>query len=149
MKIKRKIRELKKLEKKIQTECVQNSEMEKSLDHYDLLWNTFFYLGEGEKVEAKYSMNQLIRMTKEELKAVIDEFLCQIFDYYYANIEQKDKDNIFKAVCDDDAMKKLRKLMKQYHPDNGGDSTMFIEVSEKYRRLKKELDRKYHADDIS
>lgn len=147
--IKRKIRALKKLETKIRNECVPNLALYGSLYQHELLWNIYFNLNE-EKGESKYSMPQLMRMSKEELKTVIDDFICLIFAHYYTAMSEQEnsihsKNGVPKSTQYEDVMRDMRELVKECHPDNGGDSEMFIKVLEKYRRIKRELDSKsYH-----
>ena len=38
-----------------------------------------------------------------------------------------------------DLMRKYKKLVKKYHPDNGGDALIFVEINQQYEKKKGEL----------
>ena len=38
-----------------------------------------------------------------------------------------------------DLMRKYKKLVKKYHPDNGGDALVFVEINQQYEKKKGEL----------
>ena len=134
--LKRKLRALRNLEKKLQKESVSNSARHGSCCQQELLWSTYFDLGEGNKKPAKYSLLQLERMSREELKAVMDDFLCLIFTHYGAAAMERENDGVQVTQCEE-VRKEMRELLKKCHPDNGGDSEQFIKVFEKYQKLKK------------
>ena len=149
--IKRKIRNLKKVELKIRFHVVDFSESNsklaalKKLNQIRLVWDEFFDLHEDTSKPVKYPLNRLVKMNKEELKNIICE-------YYYGVYYQLYKDNglLDKSLYDPDILtqfglpfdadtgavkKKFRELAKRYHPDTGGDGAKFIELIEQFESL--------------
>lgn len=148
--IKRKLRELKKLEIKL---CPYNLEAQKSSmksrnEHHaaELVWNKFFDLKDDCSKNVKYAISRLLLMNKEEFKKVINEYLYYVYYHYYIESEITDNTYIDPELFTqlglpmnsniNDVKRKLRELAKTYHPDNGGDSSKFIEIIEKYKSIK-------------
>jgi hypothetical protein len=78
--VKRRIRKLKKLEIKIR--FGSNSLTDKS-HSADLVWDTFFDLHETYAGKAKYSIQKVSVMDKEEYRNVIDEFFFHVYCRLY------------------------------------------------------------------
>ena len=135
--IKRKIRKLKKLEIKIRFSVKPKTAQ--------LVWDEFFDLHEACRGKAKYSIDSLAAMNKEEFKNVVSEYFFYVYYRYYkengmVNIQLYDPDILAQIGLPIDAggneiKKKFRELAKKYHPDTGGDSAKFIELMENYKKL--------------
>ncbi len=144
--IKRKIRNLKKLELKIRFHIVDFSESNSKLNvlsknsKISLVWDEFFDLRENSAKTVRYPISQLAKMNKEELKNVISEFY---YGVYYKLYEENgilarglyDPEILAQFGLPFDAdtgaiKKRFRELAKKYHPDAGGDSGKFIEIME-------------------
>lgn len=148
--IKRKLRELKRLEAKLYMNDIeaQKNRMEsvKGPHSAEPVWNRFFDLKDECSKNVRYSINRLLLMNKEEFKDVIEEYLYHVYYQYYIANEASDNSIIEPEILTqlelslnsdiNDAKRKLRELLKTYHPDNGGDSSKFIEIMEKYKSLK-------------
>lgn len=140
--IKRKIRKLKKLEIKIRYGFACHAEKPRSTD---LVWDSFFDLHEAGTTKAKYSIQSLFAMSKEEYKSVIDEFFYQVYYRFYKetgviNPSLFNPDALSRLGlpfdADQEAIKrKFRTLAVKYHPDTGGDADQFILLMENYRKL--------------
>lgn len=149
--IKRKLRELKKLEIRIRSNNLDfktNSKHLKEFNHSELIWNNFFDLKNETTKNVKYSITQLLKMTKAEFKDVITEyFYCVYYSFYkeseltdYSRIDIEILSQLGLPIYADTAeiKRKFRELAKTYHPDNGGDSEKFIEIIDKYKNLRNE-----------
>lgn len=88
--IKRKLRKLKKLEVKIRFNNFTSTKKPYISSSYlkskDLVWDSFFDLRENSKKKATYSIDQLTKMSKEELKDIIIEFF---YNVYYVEVEEE------------------------------------------------------------
>jgi hypothetical protein len=134
--VKRKIRKLKKVEIKIR---LGNTS--------DLVWDEFFDLNSVSKKNARYSLNDLAAMSRDEFKNVVEEYFFFIYYRYYKENGMIAPDLYDPGIleqmglpldADGNAVKKrFRELAKKYHPDTGGDSSRFIEMMENYRKLTK------------
>jgi hypothetical protein len=139
--LKRKIRQLKKLELKIWSSQTALPSV--------LVWDTFFELGSHTEKRAKYSLDMLLCMDRAELKDAINEFFFSIYYRLY-------KENGLAAapIYDPEILtqlglpfnsdyntvkKKFRELALKYHPDVGGDADKFIELMDTYKRLTGDL----------
>lgn len=148
--IKRKLRELKKLEMKVRLNSLElqiNSKKSfRDSPNIKLVWDNFFDL-KGESTKAvKYTINQLSLMTKEEFKDVINEYFYHVYYWCY-----KESGFIDNYIVDSEILtqlglpitdtseikKKFRELAKIYHPDNGGDGNKFNALMEEYRNSNK------------
>lgn len=135
---KHKLRELKHLEAKL-----RQGEHTAPLS---LVWDSFFDLKEAIPTgKAKYPLQVLLRMSRDQYKAVLDEYWSFV---YFELFQQEDSqlhieydsqtllqlDLPFDA--DEQAVKKrFRELAKRYHPDAGGDAAKFVELMAAYRKL--------------
>jgi hypothetical protein len=147
-KIKHKIRRLKKLEIKIRfSNLYRNESHHTSLPkNLVLVWDEFFDLHEESSKKAKYSINGLAMMNKDEFRNVVSEYFYYVYYRFYkengiTDIPLYDPDIIIQMGLPMNAdgseiKKKFRELAKKYHPDAGGDSEKFIELIEQYKKLK-------------
>ncbi|MHB1485020.1 MAG: DnaJ domain-containing protein [Saccharofermentanales bacterium] len=150
--IKRKLRKLKKLEIRIRfAGDISAAKLIKA----DLLWDEFFDLhdtgtgtrsGSGSKKEsAKYPMNALFMMNKDEYREVVDEYFFNVYFRFYkdnglSNLYFYEPDILTQLGLPFDAdmtaiKKKFRGLALKYHPDTGGDADKFMELMENYKKL--------------
>ncbi|MGB8454429.1 MAG: J domain-containing protein [Anaerocolumna sp.] len=146
--IKRKVRNLKRVELKIRFHLVDFSESNNKLtktNKIKLVWDEFFDLHENTSKSVKYPMNQLAEMSKDELKNVVGEFYYAIYYQFYKENGMLDMSfynpDILAQLglhfdADSGAVKKrFRELAKIYHPDTGGDGAKFIELIEQFESL--------------
>ncbi len=148
--IKRKLRELKRFELKMYS-ASSKQEFDSNFspvknNNIDLIWSKYFDLKEENQKHVKYTIQQLMIMNKEDFKAVMNEYICHLYYWYYvkkgfSNSYNMDEEFLAQlglpVYADPDEIKrKFRELAKLYHPDNGGDSDKFIEIMEKYNNLK-------------
>jgi len=135
--LKRKLRQLKKLEARIR---FQNN---RPLQNY--IWNEYFSTKDENDGSVKYSMRRLSAMDHEKLKEVFDEYFYHVYFQFY-----KENGFVLTDVYDTgllsnlglppdasiDAIKKrFRELAKKYHPDLGGETSKFIELLNTYKKL--------------
>lgn len=148
--IKRKLRELKKLEMKVRLNSlglqINSKKSLRDSKNIDLVWDKFFDLKEESTKVVKYTINQLALMTKYEFKDVINEYFYHVYYWCY-----KESGLIDKFIVDSEILtqlglpitdtseikKKFRELAKIYHPDNGGDSDKFNALMAEYRNSNK------------
>ena len=148
--IKRKIRNLKKVELKIRFHVMDFSEnnskdISNKLNNANLIWDDFFDLHESTSKSVKYPLKRLAKMNKEELKNIISEFYYGVYYQVY-----KDNGMLDMSFYDPDILaqlglpfdadistikKRFRELAKIYHPDAGGDEAKFIEILEQFESL--------------
>ena len=146
--MKRKIRKLKKLEKKIRFQGIEDQDNKATKGKQKglgLVWDEFFDLQEQSTKSVKYPFNKLVLMDKDELKDVIGEYFYHVYFRFYkenkiTDIPVYDSEILIHIGLplnsgSDDIKKKYRELAKLYHPDAGGDNTKFIELMEDYKRL--------------
>ena len=137
--LKRKLRQLKKLELRIRFKDQPITGAQK------LVWDVFFSTKVNDS-SIKYPLSQLLKLGREEFKAIVEEYFYRL---YFQNFQE----NGLKVadVYDPQLLSLLglpayagmaeikarfRDLAKRYHPDHGGDSQKFIELMEIYERLK-------------
>lgn len=136
--LKKKLRNLKKLEAKLR---FGSAVPEKA--HY--VWDTFFDLHAIPSGRAKYTINRLDQMPKEEFHEVIGEFFFSVYYRLYSETGLSGA-RLFDPVIlgymglgyDADAntvKKRFRELALKYHPDAGGDAAEFIRLMDNYRKL--------------
>jgi hypothetical protein len=145
-KMKKNLRSLKKLEYKIRfTSSFDQETMTKEYQRQKFVWDDFFDLKNNKESKAKYSLQQLSCLCKDEFKAIVDEFFFNVYYRYYVengflNFGMYDP-RILKWMglsADagfEDIRKKFRELAKKHHPDKGGDPERFIELMDNYNRL--------------
>jgi hypothetical protein len=140
--LKRKLRQLKKLEISI---CFKDRPM---VEGRKLLWDVFFSTRVENDVSVKYPLSRLLEMGREELKGVFEEYFYRIYfqNYKENGLAMADVHNpqllsllgLPPHAGLQDIKKRFRELAKRYHPDHGGDSAKFIELVEIYEQLKGE-----------
>lgn len=129
-KMKRKLRELKKLEQTLRK-------------GQKLIWEDFFSLGKNGR--GKFTLDQLIKMTRQERKKVFEEYLRQICTDKFNNlstnsaiISQLLAEINLPSDADELTIKqRYRELIKRYHPDKGGNQEKAMRLLEVYQKLKK------------
>ena len=148
--IKRKLRELKKLEMKLRSsnfDLQKNSKNSlREAENTELVWNKFFDLKNETAKNVKYSIMELSEMTKDEFKDVITEYFYYVYYCFYKESGLIDYSTIDAEILtqlglpiyadNTEIKRKFRELAKTYHPDNGGDSAKFIEIMEQYKNFK-------------
>ena len=144
--IKRKLRSLKKLEIKIRSaDTFDYAEAAGRQPKIDLVWDRFFNINNAGNSKARYSLENILSMSKEDFKDVINEFFFNVYYKYYmengiVNYSLYDPEilkwmGLPPHAGLDDIKKRFRELAKKYHPDTGGDSGKFIELMENYKKL--------------
>jgi len=144
--VKRKLRSLKKLEVKIRFgDSFQEGNLYAKPPKMLLVWDEYFDINSANRGKAKYSLEDIASMDKDEFKDIVDEFFFRVYYMYYiengiANFTfynpeiLKWMDLPYNSGIEE-IKKKFRQLAKRYHPDTGGSSSEFIELMEKYRKL--------------
>lgn len=137
--LKRKLRELKKHEKRIRFSYDPVS----STKSY--IWNDYFSTKSINDLTVKYPLWKLSRLSKEELKEVYEEYFYSVYFQRYKesglridDIYDLDILSVFDlppGASTDDIKKKFRELAKKYHPDHGGDNNKMIEILNAYHKL--------------
>lgn len=137
--LKRKLRELKKLETQIRFKNLPLVQIKQ------YVWNEYFTTKDQNDSSVKYNMKSLLEMDHEKLKEVFDEYFYHVYFQYY-----KDNGETTEGMYDisllsslglppdssmDTIKSKFRELAKKYHPDLGGDSSIFIELVNTYKKL--------------
>ncbi|MEX1378326.1 MAG: J domain-containing protein [Eubacteriales bacterium] len=141
-KIKRTIRNLKKAEIRIRSQHLYGAEKMQA----DLVWSDFFDIRLGQGSNAKYKIDQIIGMSKQEYKEMVEEFYWNVYYRIYKNsyyspadtyeIDAFAKLNLSPFADIEDIKARFRQLAKKYHPDKGGSSQEFIEIYKIYKELK-------------
>ena len=136
--LKRKLRQLEKLEREIRFGKKETDAQEK------YIWSRYFSTKPEEK-GVMYPFESLLGMDKESLKEAIAEYFSMVYYVHYKengillrglyDPELLQKLGLPTDATSSDIKKRFRQLVKQKHPDYGGDSGQFIELMEIYRRL--------------
>ena len=137
--LKRSLRKLKHLEEKLRFGG-------RSSDKGRLVWDSFFDARDESRGHARYTVAMLAALSREEYRAVIDEYFAYVFyELYQENGVEFPQWNYDPGILArlglprdaglQDVKRRFRELAKQYHPDTGGDAARFIELMETYRQL--------------
>lgn len=147
--IKRKIRNLKKMELKLRFHQYEGStaykgwELHKSIPKV-LVWDEFFCLQDNGR-KAKYHIKDLMAMDREALKKVISQYYYAVYYKVFQETGILDgslynPEVLMKMGLSFDAdtkaiKKRFRELAKEYHPDAGGSGERFMELLEQMDSL--------------
>lgn len=84
-------------------------------------------------------------MNKEDFRKIVDEFFFGVYYKYYMengitgshlyNPEILNWMGLPPGAGSEEIKKKFRELAKKYHPDAGGDESLFVELMENYQKL--------------
>lgn len=137
--LKRKLRQLKKLETNIRFKDI------KSIKPEQYVWNEYFSTKDENDSSVKYNMKSLCHMEHEKLKEVFDEYFYHVYYEYYKDNGISDEGMYDITLLSslglplnsskETIKSKFRELAKKYHPDLGGDSNKFIELMDTYKKL--------------
>jgi len=110
-----------------------------------LVWDRYFDLRASPTSKAKYTLNMLAAMSREEYRSVVDEFFAMVYYELYS------ENGISVSVTHDpsllsqlnlpfnadeiDIKRRFRELAKEHHPDTGGMAEKFIELMKTYEGL--------------
>ena len=137
--LKKKLRQLKKLEARLRfgSDTLPAGK--------DAVWDAFFDLQERGRGKARYPLELLLAMDREQYRAVLDEYFFSVYYRIY-----QDNGILHEGLFDparlarfglppdadaEQVKSKFRKLALRLHPDMGGDAEEFIELMENYRKL--------------
>ena len=136
--IKRRLRELKRIEQKIRFGNIQGKMP-------PLIWDSFFDLQESGAGKAKYPLKTLAAMDHDAFKHVIGEYWSFVYSALFNESDIPSGVKYDTSVLlqwglpfDADAAtikKKFRELAKLSHPDTGGDEQKFVALMEAYKKL--------------
>lgn len=112
------------------------------------VWDQFFSLRANDSGRVKYPLATLLAMSRQEFSGVVDEFFFQVYYAYYRENRLlqtslfNPADLVELGLPADagvsDIRRRFRQLVKQHHPDVGGDSRQFIKLLRAYERLRSE-----------
>lgn len=141
--LKRKLRNLKKLEIRIRSGNAGN--YAGMPQNKPLVWEEFFDVNGNGGSRARYTLKDLAAASKEEYKNIIAEYFFGVYYRFYmengiVNLNFYDPEilrwmGLPPDAGFDDIKKRFRELAKKYHPDTGGDGSRFIELMENYKKL--------------
>lgn len=137
--LKRRLRELKKAEKRIRFNYGSSGASKK------YVWDEYFSTKEINELTVKHPLWRLIKLSKEELEEVFEEYFYSVYfqqckenglsldDIY--NVKVLSVFGLNPGATIDDVKKRFRELAKKYHPDRGGDNDKMIEIINAYHKL--------------
>ena len=138
--VKHRVRKLKKIESKIRW----NGEPSPGVS---FVWDDLFDLRNAPTPtsRAKYNIEVLSNMSREEYKNIVDDFFARVYyEYYLENgiTGATLYDPSVLALLDlpfdaneQEVKKRFRELAKKHHPDKGGNAANFIELMKAYEKL--------------
>ncbi|SCG84371.1 heat shock protein DnaJ domain-containing protein [Proteiniborus sp. DW1] len=137
--LKRKLRELKKEEKRIRFSYDQISTSKR------YVWDDYFSTKDVNNLSVKYPLRNLIKLSNEDLDGVFEEYFYSVYFQHckenglnFVDIYDVGLLSVFglnPGASIDDIKKKFRELAKKYHPDHGGDNDKMVELIEAYNKL--------------
>lgn len=148
--IKRKIRNLKKMEMKLRFHQYDTGMEGKSREMCKfpgkaMVWDEFFCLQDNNCRRARYSIKDLLAMDREGIKKVVGQYYYAVYYKIFQETGILDNslynpDILMKMGLPFDAdagavKKRFRELAKEYHPDAGGNSEKFMELLEQMDSL--------------
>jgi len=141
--VKRKLRELKRLEMRIRWGAQSSSPR----SNHQLVWNDFFSdKGDGRR-PCRYPLDRLVGMSHEERKEVFGEYLYAV---YYQMYQENGFGFVLEGMFNprnlalfglspnatvEEIKARFRSLAKRYHPDHGGSHEKMVELLEQYHKL--------------
>jgi len=139
--LKRKLRNLKKLECRLRCRFLQRHAQA------PLVWNSFFSTqGISGNATVKYAFRVLLIADREERKRIFQEYLYAVF---VRHVQEEGMGFSIRAFYEPeilsffglppyatfaDIKRRFRELAHQYHPDKGGDAEKMIELLDMYER---------------
>ncbi len=133
--LKRRLRELKRLERKLSVGCEGD----------ELIWDSFFDLHEPPAGRGRYTLEVLAAMNGKAYSEVLEEYwefvCCGMMGHKQApaNVSYSPaaliRLNLPADAGEQEIKKRFRELAKRFHPDTGGDDKSFIELMDTYREL--------------
>lgn len=138
-KIKRTIRNLKKEETRMICDLLKIDTVS-----FPLVWDQYFELKKPYKGKAKYTLDELIVMSKIEFEQVIDDYFNSILKLYKKEdfIDLYPILNIPRNSDMETVKRRFRELAKKMHPDTGGSHEDFITLSQAYENFIKNIKQK-------
>lgn len=137
--LKRKLRELKKIEVNIRCNSSPTTKT--------LVWNKYFSTKDEYDNNVKYNLNTLKAIDHNSRKEVFEEYFYEVYfqklkedGITYINIYDPNLLCIIglsPTANIDDIKKRFKELAKKYHPDLGGDNSKMIELLDIYNTLLK------------
>lgn len=110
-----------------------------------LVWSDFFDDKDACNKSVKYNMNLLICLSHEQRKEVYALFYYQVYYMFYKESGMSILNlydpkllgqlGLLPDASKQDIKRQLRRLVKDLHPDNGGDKEAFIEMMAAYEKL--------------
>ncbi len=137
--LKRKLRELKKSEKRIRFNYGSTSSSMK------YIWDDYFSTKSSNELTVKYPLWKLIELKEQELEEVLEEYFYKVYfqhcrenglnfhDIY--DVEVLSVFGLDPGAGMEDIKRRFRELAKKYHPDHGGDNDKMIELIDAYNKL--------------
>lgn len=137
--LKRKLRQLKKLETQIRFKDMQG------LPKKQYIWDKYFSTKNEYDDSVKYNIKNLLEMNHEKLKEVFNEYFIHVYFQYFNENGITDEEMYDVTLLSELGLppgssietikSRFRELAKKYHPDLGGDSEKFIEIVDIYKKL--------------